>query len=149
MSAADPKAIESTDAAHGKAERDAVRHDNPGPTAIILAQVDGEESAHVDARTFCDEGLCVYLHTDLGIAVMTPDQARAAAKALTTMADRVASANVTLRGVHDGVGECSPVRIDVCNHRFHGTGKTTTGVYGNQVDTCAICGEGPAHKGHV
>lgn len=117
----DPKAISSAPSTyeHSKAERDAVRHDNPGPTAIILAQVDGEESAHVDARTFCDEGLCVYLHTDLGIAVMTPDQARAAAKALTTMADRVASANVTLRGVHDGVGECSPINL---NHGLNRSG---------------------------
>lgn len=90
-------------------EKKSIENDDPSAFAIKIEEIDGDDGAYVDARTFVSEGLCVCVVPGTGILMMTADQARACAKALMTMADRVASASVTLRGVHDGAGTCSPV----------------------------------------
>jgi hypothetical protein len=80
------------------AERSSAKFDDPSPVAVMIQEVDEDDSAYLDARTFCDEGLCVYLHAVNGVVIMSPEQARAAATALLAVAERVEKARAALRG---------------------------------------------------
>lgn len=86
----------SKDAARVEEKRSHL-HDEVPAGAIGLDEIGGMCGSYIDARTFANEGLCVYVIPGEGALVFTVEQARKAAKEIQEMAERVEAARLLLR----------------------------------------------------
>lgn len=62
---------------------------------------------------------------------------------------KLRSAAVHLREAHLVLESLPSSLPSSALHVFVPSGRFTKGVYGNDVDSCADCGQSPAHKGHI